>query len=187
MEITLECKTRPEASKPKALRREGFIPANLYGYEGAESMSLVLGQKDAINLLKKASANNTLVNLTVTDNNWSGNVLIREIQTHPWKRTLHHISFFCPSADKHVIVVVPLKITGKSIGISQGGILEQSATQVKIRCLPDRIPEFLEMDITNVDIGKTFQVKDLVLSEGLTVLDEPNKNLIGIAAPRKKG
>jgi large subunit ribosomal protein L25 len=186
MEITLECQSRPETSKPRALRREGWIPANLYGYKGAESMSLVLGQKDAINLLKKASVNNTLVDLTVADVNWNGKVLIREVQSHPWKRTLHHISFFCPSADKHVEVVVPLKITGKSIGIAQGGILEQSATQVKVRCLPDQIPEFLEMDITNVDIGKNFQVKDLVLSEGITVLDDPNKNLIGIAAPRKK-
>ena len=186
MEITLECKSRPEGTKPRALRREGFIPANLYGHKGAESISLVLGQKDAINLLKKASVNNTLVDLNVSDLDWKGTVLIREVQAHPWKRDLHHISFFCPSADKEVEVVVPLKIVGKSIGISQGGILEQSATQVKIRCLPDRIPEVLEMDISNVDIAQNFQVRDLVLAEGLVVLDDPNKNLIGISAPRKK-
>jgi large subunit ribosomal protein L25 len=188
MEVALECKCRSEeASNPRALRREGYLPANLYGHKGAESISLVLGEKDAINLLKKASVNNTLVNLTISDLDWNGKVLIREVQSHPWKRTLHHISFFCPSADKHVEVVVPLKIVGKSVGISQGGILEKSATEVKIRCLPDSIPSVLEMDITNVDIGKTFQVRDLVLSEGLTVLDDPNKNLIGISAPRKKG
>ena len=186
MEITLECKSRPETSKPRALRREGFIPANLYGYKGAESMSLVLGKKEAINLLKKASVNNTLVDLVVSDADWKGKVLIREVQSHPWKRDLHHISFFCPSGDKEVEVVVPLKIVGKSIGISQGGILEQNATEVKVRCLPDRIPEHLDMDITNVDIGKNFQVRDLALAEGITVLDDPNKNLIGIAAPRKK-
>jgi large subunit ribosomal protein L25 len=186
MEITLECKSRPEGSKSRALRREGFIPANLYGHKGAESMSLVLGSKDAINLLKKASINNTLVDLNVADLNWQGKVLIREVQTHPWKRDLHHISFFCPSGNKEVEVVVPLKIVGKSIGVSQGGILEQSATQVKVRCLPDRIPEVLEMDISNVDIGQNFRVADLVLAEGLTVLDDPNKNLIGISAPRKK-
>ena len=83
-------------------------------------------------------------------------------------------------------MVVPLKIVGKSVGISQGGVLEQSGTQVKIRCLPDKILEFLEMDISNVDIGQRFQVRDLVLPEGLKVLDDPNKNLINISAPRKK-
>ncbi len=186
MEITLECQARPEASKPRALRREGLIPANLYGHKGAESMSLVFGQKQAINLLKKASLNNTLIDLTISDLDWKGTVLIREVQSHPWKRTVHHISFFCPSADKEVEVIVPLKIVGKSVGIAQGGILEKSSTQVKIRCLPDQILDFLEMDITNIDIGQRFQVSDLVLPEGLVVLDDPNKNLIGIAAPRKK-
>ena len=186
MEVTLECKSRPETSKPRALRREGLIPANLYGYDGDKSMSLVLDKKEAINLLKKAAINNTLVDLNVADSDWNGKVLIREVQSHPWKRELHHISFFCPSGDKEVEVVVPLTIVGNSIGISQGGILEQTGTEVKVRCLPTSIPETLEMDITNIDIGKNFQVGDLNLPDGITVLDDPNKNLIGIAAPRKK-
>ena len=186
MEITLECKSRPEDSKPRALRREGFIPANLYGHSGAESMSLVVGQKEVINLLKKANINNTMVDLTISDSDWKGKVLIREVQTHPWKRNIHHISFFSPSGEKEVEVVVPLKSVGKSIGESKGGIVEQSGSQVRVRCLPDRIPQSLDMDISDIDIGKYFQVKNLVLPEGITVLDDPNKNLIGIAAPRKK-
>lgn len=188
MEITLECKTRAsEQVNPRALRREGFIPANLYGHKGAESISLVLGKKEALNLLKKASVNNTLVDLNIVDLPWTGKVIIREVQTHPWKRNLHHISFFSPSADKDVVVVVPLKLVGNSIGVSRGGILEQMVTEVKVRCLPDRIPEFLEMDISHVDIGKSFSVANLVAAEGLTVLDDPHKNIISIAAPRKKG
>lgn len=187
MSITLECKTRAEGGNPRALRREGFIPANLYGHKGAESISLVLSQKEALNLLKNASVNNTLVDLSIPDLNWNGQVLIREVQTHPWKRNLHHISFFSPSADKDVIVVVPLKIVGHSVGMSKGGIMEQMVTEVKVRCLPDKIPQFLEMDISHVDIGKSFSVGDLVLHEGITVLDDPHKNIIGIVAPRKKG
>lgn len=186
-QVTLECKTRVEGSKPRALRREGFIPANLYGHNGAESISLVLSQKEALALLKKASVNNTLVDLTVSELNWNGKVLIREVQTHPWKRQLHHISFFCPSGDKDVEVVVPLKIVGSSVGISKGGIMEQMVTEVNVRCRPNNIPEYLEMDISHVDIGKSFSVGNLVLPEGITVLDDPNKNIISIVAPRKKG
>lgn len=186
MTVTLQCKTRSEGSKPRALRREGFIPANLYGHNGAEAISLVLSQKEAITLLKNASVNNTLVNLTIPELEWNGKVLIREVQTHPWKRNLHHISFFCPSGDNDVEVVVPLKIVGHSIGMAQGGIMEQMVTQLKVRCLPDQIPQYIEMDITNVDVGKTFSVANLVLSEGVKVLDDPNKNIIGIVAPRKK-
>lgn len=186
MEVTLECQKRPEGSKPRALRREGFIPANLYGHNGAEAVSLVLSRKEALNLLKKASVNNTLVDLNVPDLSWNGKVLIREVQTHPWKRTLHHISFFSPSGDNDVEVVVPLKVTGKSIGISQGGILEQMITEVKVRCSPTNIPEVLLMDITDVNIGQSFQVADLTLSEGVKVEDDPNKTILTIVAPRKK-
>jgi large subunit ribosomal protein L25 len=186
MEITLECQKRPEGSKPRALRREGLIPANLYGYNGAEAMSLVLPTKEALSLLKKASVNNTLVDLKVSDSDWSGKVLIREVQTHPWKRNIHHISFFCPSGKNTVEVVVPLKIVGNSSGIAEGGILEQMVTEVKVRCFPTNIPEVLEMDITDLKIGGSFQVGDLTLPEGVKVEDDPNKTIISIAAPKKK-
>lgn len=186
MEIALECKSRAEDTKPRALRRENMIPANLYGHKGAESISLVLTKKEAISLLRKASINNSLVNLTISDKNWNGPVLIREVQTHPWKRELHHISFFSPSADKQVEVIVPLKLVGKSVGVAQGGVLEQSSTEVNIRCLPDQILKFLEVDISNVDIGQRFQIRDLVLEEGINVLDDPNKSLVNVSAPRKK-
>lgn len=187
MDVTLECKTRVEGTKPRALRREGFVPANLYGHKGAESISLILSQKQVINLLKNASINNTLVDLNIPEENWNGKVLIREVQTHPWKRQIHHISFFSPSDDREVIVIVPLKIVGTSVGIKQGGILEQMVNEVKVRCLPTSIPEFLEMDISSIDIGQSFLVSDLQLPPSAVVLDDPNKAIISIAAPRKKG
>lgn len=186
MQVTLECQKRPEGSKPRALRRDGFIPANLYGHSGADAVSLVLSRKEALSLLKKASINNTLVDLNVPELSWNGKVLIREVQTHPWKRTLHHISFFCPSGDNDVEVVVPLKIMGNSIGISEGGILEQMVTEVKVRCSPTNIPELLELDITDVNIGHSFQVANLVLPEGIKVEDDPKKTILTIVAPKKK-
>jgi len=111
MEVTLECKSRTESTKARALRREGFIPANLYGHKGAESISLVLSQKEVVNLLKKASVNNTLVNLIISDLDLQGKVLIREVQTHPWKRQIHYVSFFSPSDDRAVEVILPITIT----------------------------------------------------------------------------
>lgn len=185
MEISIECQKRPEGSKPRALRREGMLPANLYGHSGAESISLIVPTKQALNLLKKASINNTLVDLNVPELSWNGKVLIREVQTHPWKRTLHHISFFCPSGDNDVEVVVPLKIVGHSIGISKGGILEQMVTQVNVRCSPTNIPEFLNMDITELDITHSFKVSNLVLAEGIKVEDDPKKIILNIVPPKK--
>jgi large subunit ribosomal protein L25 len=94
MSITVECQTRPEGIKPRALRRSGKIPANLYGHKGAESISLVLDAKNVERLLKAAAVNKTELVLNITDISWSGTTVIRELQTHPSKGTPYHLSFF---------------------------------------------------------------------------------------------
>jgi large subunit ribosomal protein L25 len=94
MSVTIECQKRPERTKPNALRRQGVIPATLYGHKGAESVSLALGEKEAYFLLRQASVNKTLIDLKIPDLAWQGKVLIREVQAHPWKKTLYHLSFF---------------------------------------------------------------------------------------------
>ena len=81
MSITVECTTRPEGSKPRALRRSGMIPANLYGHKGAESISLVVDAKSVERLLKTAAVNKTELVLKVTDISWNGTTVIKEVQT----------------------------------------------------------------------------------------------------------
>jgi len=92
--LTIECQKRPENSKPNALRREGLIPATLYGHKGAESIPLTVGAKEAVTLLRHAKENKTVIDVKIPDLAWEGKALIREIQSHPWKRTLYHLSFF---------------------------------------------------------------------------------------------
>ncbi|NES80316.1 MAG: 50S ribosomal protein L25/general stress protein Ctc [Moorea sp. SIO2B7] len=185
MQIAVECQKRPEGSKPRALRREGFIPAALYGHKGAESISLTLKAKDAQTLLKKASVNNTLVDLNIPDVPWNGKALIREVQAHPWKRTLYHLSFFSVASQDSLEVVVPLKFVGNSIGVKQGGIMEQMLTEVKVQCAPDNIRESIDIDISNMALGSSLHVSELVLPEGITVLDDPDRNILSIVAPAK--
>ena len=94
MSITVECITRPEGSKPRALRRSGMIPANLYGHKGAESISLVLNAKSVDLILKQAIINKTELELKITDISWNVTAIIREVQTHPCKEQPYHLSFF---------------------------------------------------------------------------------------------
>ncbi len=185
MNITVECKTRPEGSKPRALRREGLIPAALYGHKGAESVSLIMDGKDAKNLLKQAAINNTLVELNIPDLPWKGKALIREVQAHPWKRTIQHLSFFSVSGDQKVDLVVPIEITGESVGIKSGGILEQNLTAFNITCSANNIPESIEINISNFDIGSNLSVKEVIVPEGVTILDDPDQTIFSITAPAK--
>ncbi|MEY3333637.1 MAG: 50S ribosomal protein L25 [Cuspidothrix sp.] len=94
MAIAVESQKRPEGSKPKALRRSGLIPANLYGHKGIESISLVLDAKVVERLLKQAAPNKTEVELSIPELQWTGTTVIREVQIHPAKGTPYHLSFF---------------------------------------------------------------------------------------------
>jgi large subunit ribosomal protein L25 len=134
MNITVECQTRPEGSKPKALRREGLIPASMYGHDGANSISLTIPAKEAQILLREAAVNNTLIDLKIPDISWQGKALIREVQAHPWKRTLNHLSFFTVSAKQQVEIVVPVVLVGKAAGVKEGGIVEKIMTELNITC-----------------------------------------------------
>jgi large subunit ribosomal protein L25 len=185
MQVTVECQKRPEGSKPKALRREGFIPASLYGHDGANAVSLVLKTKDALTLLKQASVNNTLVDLKVPEINWNGKALIREVQAHPWKKNLYHLSFFSVAAHGAIEVTVPLNLVGNSKGSKEGGILEQLLTEVKVSCLPDRIPESIDIDMSTFDIGSSLHIKDLALPQGATALEDGDHLVFSIMPPTK--
>ncbi|MBD2138816.1 50S ribosomal protein L25 [Anabaena sp. FACHB-1237] len=94
MAIAVESQKRPEGSKPKALRRAGLIPANLYGHNGIESISLVVNAKVVERLLKVAAPNKTEVELNIPELQWTGKTVIREVQIHPAKGTPYHLSFF---------------------------------------------------------------------------------------------
>ncbi|MGV2828412.1 50S ribosomal protein L25/general stress protein Ctc [Myxosarcina sp. GI1(2024)] len=183
MDITVECQTRPEGSKAKALRREGSIPASLYGHKGGESISLVIPAKQAQTLLKNAAINNTLVDLKIPDISWTGKALIREVQVHPWKKTLYHLSFFTVSAKQTVEIVVPVNLIGEAVGAKEGGIVEQVITELNISCKADSIPETIEVDISNFEIGRTLHVGELTLPEGTTVLEDPERTVLSIVTP----
>lgn len=185
MQLTIECQKRPEGVNPRALRRQGLIPAALYGHKGTESVSLTVNEKDALVLLKNASVNNTLVDVNVPEMPWRGKALIREVQAHPWKKNLFHLSFFSIAAHGKLEVVIPVRVVGESSGVKLGGLLEQSVTELDVQCLPDRIPESIEVDISNLGIGESVSVKDLPLPEGVSALTDADRIVLSIMAPQK--
>ncbi|HEY9769161.1 MAG TPA: 50S ribosomal protein L25/general stress protein Ctc [Coleofasciculaceae cyanobacterium] len=185
MNISVECKSRPEGSKPRALRRGGLIPVALYGHDGANSVSLTIPAKEAQLLLRDAAVNNTLVDLNVPDISWKGKALIREVQAHPWKRTLHHLSFFTVSAKQQVEIVVPVILLGDAAGAKEGGIVEQIMTELNISCAADSIPESIEIDVSNFEIGSVLHVGEIALPKGTEVLDDPERIAITVVLPSK--
>lgn len=185
MDISFECQTRSQDSKPRALRRQGMIPGVLYGHKGTESVSLSMTTDKVNNLLKKASVNNTLVDLTVTDLPWTGKVLIREVQSHPWKNNIYHLSFFSVATHGRLDITVPVRLVGEAKSLKQGGILEQLITEVQVQCLAHNIPEAIDIDISECQIGTSFHISELHNIEGVTIMDEPERIIFTIVAAAK--
>lgn len=182
MELTVEGKARPEGRKPRALRREGLVPAVLYGHKGTESVAFMIDCKSVETLLKQPSLGNRLISLSLPD--WNGKTLLREVQTHPWKNDPHHLSFFSVENQKKVEVEVPLRFVGTAVGVTKGGILEALLTSLKIICKPDAIPESIEVDVAGLDVGQGLQVSDLQLPDGIQILISPSQLIVGVQESR---
>ncbi len=181
MELKLECQKRPENSKPNALRRSGKIPAVLYGHNGTDSVELTVDAKAAELLLRDASVNNSLIDINVADLPWSGKALLREVQSHPWKRKLYHLSFFSVGTHASLDLEVPIHTVGESPGVKTGGgSLDQVITSLRIRCAPDAIPEVIEVDISKLEVGGAIHVSELPLPADVMPLVDKDQLVLSI-------
>lgn len=181
MQYTIECKPRPEGSKPNALRRSGQLPAVLYGHKGNESISLVIESKAAEILLRDASINNSLIQVTIPELSWNGKALLREVQTHPWRGTPYHISFFAVADHGSLEVDVPLHFVGTAKGIKQsGGSLDPSMNSLHVKCVAEKIPDYIEVDVTDLDVGDAINVGQLTLPAGVEALNDPGRVVVSL-------
>jgi large subunit ribosomal protein L25 len=92
--FSIECAKRPEGSKPNALRRDGRIPATIYGHNGAESVQVTVDAKAAMFLVRDAVERKSAIDVSVPDLKMNATAVLQEVQKHPWKGHLYHISFF---------------------------------------------------------------------------------------------
>src|SRR4029079_13105382 len=134
-------------------------------------------------LLGAIAAGSTVIELNMDGT--TARTLIREIQRHPFKRSILHIDFQELVAGEKVTVSVPLRFTGTADGVrNSGGILEETMHQVHVRVDPSIIPNHIDVDVTALTIGHSIHIRDLKLPEGVAVLDEPGATVCVCAAPK---
>lgn len=184
-EVNLKVEERDEqetgSSSARRMRREGFVPAVVYGH-GQASRNLKVPEKDLQALLDRISVDNTLVDLEV-DGGQTTRVLIREVQRHPWRSRVLHVDFFEIRADEKIRVAVPLELVGTPIGVREdGGILQQSRHDIEVECLPGEIPERFDLDVSNLQIGDSLHVADLNTG-GVRPLEDLDLTLCVVVPP----
>ena len=170
-------------SPARALRREGLIPAVLYGPK-RESMSLTVSPMDLEKIYKDSGTEQVVLKLVI-ENGVTQNVtvLVKEVQTSPVTRQYLHLDFLEISLDEEIVVRVPVEVTGKSIGIERGGFLQLVRHELEVSCLPMDMPEKIEVDIANLDIGDAIHVEDITLDDKIKMLSEPGHTVLTVVAP----
>ena len=152
----------------RALRREGSVPAVIYGH-ARPVQSLAVPTRDLEKLLDVISAGSTVVELTVDGK--TSRTLIREIQRHPFKKQILHVDFLELVAGEKIIVSIPIVLHGIPEGVRLGGgILDQVLRELEIEVDPSHIPNHLDLDVTDLIVGHSLHVRDLQIPPGVKVL-----------------
>ncbi len=171
-------------SAARKIRREGFIPAVLYGRE-MEPISLTVNPVDLKKALSTEAGENTLLELHVkgVEEEITKIGLLRDVQYDNLTSRPIHFDFQEVLMKELITVKVPVEIVGKAPGIQEGGILEEILREIEVECFPASIPNVIEIDVSQLGIGDSIHIGDLTLSEGVTVLHDSDETIITILSP----
>ena len=186
--IQFQAELREKTGKgiARETRRTGFIPAILYG-PGVEPILMKIVKKLAERTIIHLESHNVMADLILKKDGKDETIktVVKEIQIEPVTREILHIDFYQLRMDKLIVMEIPVHLLGEPIGIEQGGVLEQELREIKIEALPKDIPDKIEVDISKLSIGDTLLVKDLSLPEKVRLIEEEERVIISILAPRK--
>ncbi len=180
-----------EIGRRNVMEREGFVPCVVYGL-GKKTLSLKIERS---RLVKFMHAHHGAENMIITLKVGSGgskkseekSVLIKEIQVHPVSGSLLHLDFNEISLTEAIEVKVPIHKKGEPAGTKQeGGTLEHILWEIEVECLPTEIPEKIEVDVSNMQIGDTIYVKDLILPAKVTLKHDPEAIVFHLEPPHKE-
>ena len=170
----------------KNIKKEGLVPGVVYGSQ-TEPMALQVDGRELKNVLAHASSEHVLVELEIIDGDQSTSrlALIQEVQHHPLKRDLLHVDFHAVSATEKITSEVPIEAFGDALGVRTfGGLLEYSLRSLDVECLPQDLPDIIRIDVSNLNIGESFHVRDIPLPSGVEALTDADLTVVSVVASR---
>jgi large subunit ribosomal protein L25 len=166
----------------KKLRTAGRVPAVIYGRQTQpENLEVIARELD--DLIHRSLSENILVDLAVDSKQRLA--LVQEVQHHPLSRKVLHVDFHEVTETETVTVMVPVETTGEAVGVKTGGgVLEHVLFKVKVRALPKYLPEQILIDVTNLEVGKTIHIGEIVVPEGVEIIGNKNAPVVSVAMPK---
>ncbi len=183
-QVVLKAEIRTENGKGPArrLRKTGKIPGVMYK-GGSPTLHLSI----KLNHLKEAmeGGRNTLITLKLDEAEDSGEhvVMVRELQRDPVHDHILHVDLIGIDLEKPLEVDIPLELVSTPVGVTTGGILQQSLRRLLVRCLPSAIPRRISVDVKALELGQSLHVSDLQLPEGVECVEDPETPVASVVAP----
>ncbi len=182
IELPVQKREKTGKGGARSARREGLLPAVLYG-ESAESVAVAVDRHTLEKSLHGAESENILVNLKFDDSGEEALTLLRDTQHDPIRGSLNHVDFLRISIDKPITLTVPVAPLGTAKGVKEGGVFELVQREIDIECLPLDIPDHIEIDISDLAVGDTLHVSDIAADEKYTILSDPEDALATVTIP----
>ncbi len=162
-----------------AIRNSGKVPAVMYGY-GQKNVSVKVDEVEFIKVIREVGRNG-VIDLGVGSK--SIKVMVADYQFDPLKNQITHIDFLAINMTEERTVEVPVHLVGEAVGAKEGGVVDQPLYYVEVTATPDNIPEYLEADITELEIGDTIAVQDLKVTGDFTIENEPEDTVVTVTPP----
>jgi len=179
--VTVELREDTGKGVARKLRAAGRVPGIVYGVgKPAQAVSF---DRHMFDTLMRKGSHHGILKVVFDGTNDDVTALAREIQIHPVSRQVLHVDLQRVDMSKKVHLSVQIALTGKPIGVkNQGGILEHNLREVEIECLPTNIPEAIEVDVSNLQVGDALHVSDLKM-EGVEILGHPETTVAQVSLP----
>jgi large subunit ribosomal protein L25 len=167
----------------KRLRRVKRIPAIFYGPD-SDSIKLTVDSSALKTIMNKTAGENIILRLQIESDkgNETKMVILKELVTDPIKDSYIHVDFHEISMDKKLHVNVPIRLINTPVGVANGGILQHVKREMAISCLPDKLLDYIEVDVSNLNIGDSIHFHDIILPEGITSIEE-DKLTVAVVIP----
>jgi large subunit ribosomal protein L25 len=184
IELTARVRSQTGKKGARQCRAKGLVPGILYG-SGDVSAAIAVEPRNLDRALHTHAGSNVIIKLAVEERGGEPvTVVVKELQVDPVKGTMRHVDFCRISLDKKIHASVPFKIVGEAPGVKKGGVLEHALWELDIESLPLNIPDYIEVDVNDLNIGDSLLVSSLKVPEGIKVLNEPDVAVVSIIAPR---
>jgi large subunit ribosomal protein L25 len=181
-ELTLEVSRREDGGKNVArrYRATGKVPAVVYGGH-RDPVAIIVDRKTVSELIQKSDHGvRSIFLLKMSGTDQQRHAMIKEIQIDPISRRMTHIDFVRVTMDEKVRVTIPVHIEGTAIGVKEGGILDWQVRDLHVECLPGAIPDAISVDVSNLGVHQYVRVSEMKLPEGVRVLDDPDRVVVGV-------